>query len=146
GTEQMLRQREAELTEAQRLARIGSWRWDPTTDRVTWSAELHRLAGYETCQPPLSPKDHEQFFTEESWNRLKQFAEQAIRTGSAHELDLEGIRLGGARIWLTIRGEPVIDGQGRPVYFRGTAQEITDRKRSEEALLALSGRLITAQE
>jgi PAS domain S-box-containing protein len=145
-TEQILRQRDAELTEAQRLAQIGSWRWDSNTDRVTWSAELCRLVGHKLSQLSFSPEDHEQFFSRDSWNRLKQAAKRALETRSAYELDLEGIRVDGARIWLTVRGEPVIDRHGQPVYFRGTAQEITDKKRSEEALLALSGRLITAQE
>jgi signal transduction histidine kinase len=40
----------------------------------------------------------------------------------------------------------VVDAYGHPIYLRGTTQDITDRKLSEQALLAVSGRLITAQE
>jgi PAS domain-containing protein len=49
--EQALRQRDSELNEAQRLAQIGSWQWDPRSDAVTWSAELYRLAGYDPELP-----------------------------------------------------------------------------------------------
>ena len=144
--ERTLRQRDRDLNEAQRLAKTGSWQWDPDSDAVTWSAELYRLAGYDPGLPPPSFKDHEQFFTLESWGRLKEGMEKALLTGASYQLDLEGKRPHGGRRCLTYRGEPVIDGSGRPIYVRGTTQDITDRKLSEEAIVALSGRLITAQE
>lgn len=37
---QALRERERALAEAQRLAGLGSWEWDPATDTVTWSAAI----------------------------------------------------------------------------------------------------------
>jgi signal transduction histidine kinase len=144
--EQALRQRDSELNEAQRLARIGSWKWDPSSDAVTWSAALYRLTGRDPKLPLPAFKDHQQFLAPESWERLKLSVERALRTGTPYELDLEWIRPDGTRVWLTIRGEAVVDASGRPIYLRGTAQDITERKLSEETLLAISGRLITAQE
>jgi signal transduction histidine kinase len=144
--EQALRQRDSELNEAQRMAQTGSWRWEPRTDVVTWSAELYRLAGYDPKLPAPSFKDHEQFFTPESWYRLQQGVEKALRTGIPYELDLEATSLDGTKLWLTSRGEAVVDASGHPIYLRGTTQDITQRKLSEEALMAMSGRLITAQE
>jgi signal transduction histidine kinase len=144
--ERALRQRDRELNEAQRLAHTGSWKWDPGADAMTWSAELYRLARYDPELPPPSFKDHEQFFTPESWDRLKRSVEKALQTGVPYELDLEGVRSDGTRLWLTTRGETVVDADGQPSYLRGTTQDITDRKLSEAALLAVSGRLISAQE
>jgi signal transduction histidine kinase len=144
--ERALRQRDRELNEAQRLAHTGSWQWDPGSDDVTWSAELYRLARYDPELPPPPFKDHEQFFAPESWDRLKRSVEKALQTGVPYELDLEGIRSDGTKLWLTSRGEAVVDAYGHPIYLRGTTQDITDRKLSEQALLAVSGRLITAQE
>jgi PAS domain S-box-containing protein len=144
--EQALRQRDSELNEAQRLAQMGSWQWDPRSDALTWSAGLYHLAGYDPELPPPSFKDHQQFFTPESWDRLQQSVENAVRKGVPYELDLEWVRRDGTRLWLTSRGEAVLDASGCPIYLRGTTQDITERKLSEKALLALSGRLITAQE
>jgi signal transduction histidine kinase len=143
---QALRQRDTELNEAQRLAQTGSWRWEPRSDAMVWSAELYRMSGYDPGLPAPSFRDHEQFFTPESWDRLKQSVEKALGTKIPYELDLEAKRLDGKRLWLTSRGEAVLDASGNPVYLRGTTQDITDRKLTEEALLAMSGRLITAQE
>jgi PAS domain S-box-containing protein len=50
-----------------------------------------------------------------------------------HELDLEAVRQDGAKLWVTSRGEAVYDGGGQPVQLRGTIQNITERKRAEEA-------------
>jgi PAS domain S-box-containing protein len=146
NAEQTLRLRDRELNDAQRVSRTGSWKWDAISDTVTWSAELYRLAGYNPELPAPSVKEHKQFFTPESWSRLKQGVEKALQTGVPYRLDLEARRLDGTRFWLTTRGEAVMDSNGRPLYLRGTTQDITDRKLSEEALIAMSGRLITAQE
>ncbi|HEV7861453.1 MAG TPA: hypothetical protein VGR20_02095, partial [Acidimicrobiia bacterium] len=39
-----LQQRENQLAQAQRLARLGSWEWHVDTGRVVWSAEMYRIA------------------------------------------------------------------------------------------------------
>jgi PAS domain S-box-containing protein len=43
--EDALRQREAQLAEAQELAKLGSWSWDVPLDAITWSHELLRISG-----------------------------------------------------------------------------------------------------
>jgi signal transduction histidine kinase len=144
--EQAVRQRTSELNEAQRLAHTGSWQWHPSTGTMTWSAELYRLFKYDPRLAAPSFTDHEQFFVPESWDRLRQRIDRTLRTGVPFELDLEGVRADGTRRCFTSRGEPVIGGSGHPVSLRGTTQDITDRKLSEEALVAMSGRLISAHE
>lgn len=144
--EQALRQRDRELNEAQRLAHTGSWQWDPSSDEVTWSEELYRLTGCDPGRQPSSFEDQQQFFTPESWDRLKQSVARALKTGAPYELDLEGRRTDGTKLWLTSRGEAVAADGGHPICLRGTTQDITERKLSEEALINMSGRLITAQE
>ena len=48
-----LRDTEARLAESQMVARLGSWRWDPATDEVWWSAGEYDLLG--TPPPRSSP-------------------------------------------------------------------------------------------
>ena len=45
--ENELRQSEREIAEAQRVARLGSWKWDLVNDELSWSAELFRIYGYD---------------------------------------------------------------------------------------------------
>ena len=138
--------REAELAEAQRLANVGSWKWDPETDTVTWSQELYRIVGRDPHLPAVSYKDHHQLYTAESWQRLRGAVEKALQTGAAYELDLEMIRTDYAKRWIRARGEALRDDAGRVVRLRGTAQDITDLKLAEEAIASVNRRLIEAQE
>jgi diguanylate cyclase (GGDEF)-like protein/PAS domain S-box-containing protein len=46
-TAQALAQSRASLENAQRIARLGSWEWDPEGDRMRWSDEVYRIVGLE---------------------------------------------------------------------------------------------------
>jgi PAS domain S-box-containing protein len=128
------RQRETELREAQRLAKIGSWKWDLETDTVNWSEELYRIAGRDPNLPAVSYQEHRNLYAPESWERLQRAVEEGLRTGTPYELDLEMIRSDGAKLWLVARGETLRNNSGRIVQFRGTVQDITERKHAEEVL------------
>ena len=144
--EEALRRKEAELTDAQRLAGVGSWEWDPDTDTVMWSKELYRIAGRDPSLPAVSYKEHSQLYTREAWDRLQGAVEAAFRTGAPYELVLEMVRADGTHRWVSARGEAQRDSTGHIARLRGTVQDITERKRAEEALSSVNGRLIEAQE
>ena len=144
--EESLRSKEMELKEAQRLAGVGSWQWDPDTDTVVWSEELYRIAGRDPSLPAVNYTEHSQLYTRESWDRLRGAVEKALHTGAPYELVLEMVRADGTRRWVTARGEAQRDSTGRIARLRGTVQDITERKLVEEALSSVNGRLIEAQE
>ena len=146
AVEESLRRKEIELKESQRLAGVGSWQWDPETDTVVWSEELYRIAGRAPILPAVSYKDHAQLYTPESWDRLRAAVDTALHTGAPYELVLEMVRADGTHRWITARGEAQRDSAGRVARLRGTVQDITDRKRAEEALSSMNARLIEAQE
>jgi PAS domain S-box-containing protein len=135
-----------ELGEAQRLAGVGSWRWNRDTDTVVWSEELYRIAGRDPSLPAVSYKEHGQLFTRESWDRLQRAVDTALHTGAAYELVLEMVRPDGTHRWISGRGEAQRDSAGHIVGLRGTVQDITERRLAEEALSSVNGRLIDAQE
>src|SRR5258708_18581173 len=53
--EEAIRRSEAFLAEGQRLSHTGSWRWNASTGKVTWSQELFRIFGLDpqTINPSL---------------------------------------------------------------------------------------------
>jgi PAS domain S-box-containing protein len=144
--QQALIEEGAQLTEAQQLAQVGSWQWDPNTDAVTWSRELYRITGRDPNLPAATYKEHSQLLTAESWERLQRSVEEALRSGTPYELDLEYVRPDGSTIWARARGEAQHDITGQIVGLRGTTQDITERKLAEEALSKVGGRLIEAHE
>jgi PAS domain S-box-containing protein len=52
--QEALHQKDIELFEAQRLAGVGSWKWEIENDVVTWSEELYRIAGRDPKLPAVS--------------------------------------------------------------------------------------------
>ncbi|HXJ79143.1 MAG TPA: PAS domain S-box protein, partial [Candidatus Methylomirabilis sp.] len=129
-----LYRREEELREAQRLSRVGSWWWDPRTGKVTWSEALYRIAGRDPKLPPPGYHEQARFYTTESFARLDAAVQQALRTGTPYELDLELVTGDGARRSVMGRGEVERDADGHVVLVRGTVHDITERKQGEEVL------------
>jgi PAS domain S-box-containing protein len=134
-----LRERQAELTEAQRLGRIGSWKWDIATGVIAWSPENYRIYGRDPARPLPAFEQHLTTYTPESAARLAAAAKKGTATGEAYELDLEIAQPEpGAARWITARGEATRDAQGRIVGLHGTSQDITARKLAEERIRELN--------
>ena len=131
--EEALRASEAELKEAQRVARLGSWSMDVKTGQVAWSDELYRMMGHDPSLPPLPYPEHGRIFTPESWARLSTELDKTVRTGVPYELELETVRADGSNGWMLARGEPVRDASGAITGLRGIAQDITKHKQTEAA-------------
>ena len=141
AAEEALQRKDADLIEAQRLAGVGSWQWNPETDAVSWSDESYQIAGRVPNLPAVNYRDQASLYTPESWERLRHAVDEALRTGAGYELDLETIHPGGTTRWVTARAEAQRDAAGRIVGLRGTVQDITERKRSQEALRESEERL-----
>ena len=82
--EDAVRRKEMELRESQRLAGVGSWRWDPDTDTVQWSEELYHLSGRYPRLGAVSYKDHGTLYAPEGWVQLQRAVEEALRTGASY--------------------------------------------------------------
>ncbi|HEY7190032.1 MAG TPA: SpoIIE family protein phosphatase [Vicinamibacterales bacterium] len=140
-----LHRSEEELREAQRLARVGSWWWDPESDTVVWSEGLYRIAGRDPKMPPPGFAEHSRFYTSESFARLNDAVQRAVRTGTPFQLELEMVRADGAIRSVTSRGEVERGAGSRVVLVRGTVHDVTEHKQAERALRESEANLNKAQ-
>ena len=131
--EQLLRQ-EAQLAEAQRIARIGSWELDVVTQHVTWSDELHEILGYASGEASPSFKAYMSLIPEHERRRVYALLEKAMQTGNRFNFEHSLVRADGAEIWLSVQGIVDRDAEGKPARVLGVSQDVTDRKRAEEEL------------
>ena len=132
--EEALRVRERELNESQRVAHVGSWDWDATTDTIWWSDEYFHIYSIDPKLPTPNYIDHLKVYTPESRERLDAAVNRTMQTGETYELDLELADTSGPTRWICARGEAKRDSGGRIRGLRGTAQDITERKQAEETL------------
>jgi PAS domain S-box-containing protein len=136
--EESLRKREAQLNESQRVGQIGSWDWDAVNDAIWWSDEYYRIYGLDPAQPTPNYEEHLLAYTPESAGRLDALVKRAMETGEPYEADLELATPTETTHWVAARGEVKRDASGNISGLRGTAQNITERKRIDESLLNLA--------
>jgi len=132
--EESLARAASDLRTAQRVAHVGSWRWDARTGEVQWSDELYRIVGLDPAQPRVTAlflDPNEKVLTEESKVRARAEVERLLADGLAHEGDLEFTRADGSVGWVVAHAEPVRDDAGRIAGITGTAADITALKNLE---------------
>ncbi len=54
--------------------------------------------------------------------------------GSVRGFEHESVRKDGSKIWISVNAHAIRDDDGKILYYEGTAQDITERKRAEQAL------------
>jgi PAS domain S-box-containing protein len=137
--EEQLRTREAELNEAQRLSRLGSWTWKIDADVVTWSDEMFRIAGRDPIDgaPPYA----EQAALYDPADALTRAVTRAVTAGEPFEIMAKIIRPDGERRWIVSRGTPIRDSAGRVVRLHGTLQDVTEVHEQQAMLDALNNSL-----
>ncbi len=129
------RQRELarqELEEAQRLARIGSWRRDVATGEVTWSRQLYEIFDRDPADGPAFG-DALLAYVDPDEREAVRAAASSQRDG-VPEFDIEfRIRTGrGAERIVHSRGRP---DPRRPGSYFGTTQDVTEQRAAEAARL-----------
>ncbi|ANH75158.1 diguanylate cyclase domain protein [Ralstonia insidiosa] len=134
--EQELRASEANLRVAEQIAQLGSWRWDVLRDSTTWSSGMYVLTGVPAGAPPTFAQQS-QFFTADSFNRLREAASHAVTEGEPYSLELEMIRRDGEHRWVLSRGNIERNERDEVVALFGTMQDITERRESDEQLRLL---------
>jgi len=129
-----LADREAQLAEAQRTARLGSYTWDLVNGTVNWSDEMHRLLGFT----PGTVVDHGAAFAarihpDDRDSVLAAWAAARSQV-SAVSIDYRVVLPDGEVRWLQGRARPILGPDGTPAQLSGTIQDITERKLAEEAV------------
>lgn len=136
----LLRSRQT-LTEAQRIAHIGSWELDHADNNLSWSDEIFRIfeidrgqfgATYEAFLNAVHPYDRaavERAFTESLYNR------------EPCEIEHRLLMADGRVKYVLERYETAYADGGEPLYSLGTVQDITERKSAEDEIRALNASL-----
>ena len=128
-----LASREAQLAEAQELARLGSWEWDVGGDSVAWSREMYRIYGLE----PGTPVSYSTFLERVHPGDRAEVDEkvrQAVEKREDFSFRERIIRPdGGVRV-LRSQGRFDVEESGERVRLLGVCQDITDTVRAAEAL------------
>jgi diguanylate cyclase (GGDEF)-like protein len=121
-----------ELQQAQRLALLGSWRWDAGTGELWLSPQLRRLFGLAEDDATGEGLDDD---VRGTWSRqLRADLETALADRRPIEVSQRVPRPGGYVQHLVIRADVVLDDQGQVAGLHGTAQDVTAHRLAQDAL------------
>jgi PAS domain S-box-containing protein len=134
----------SDLLEAERIAGLGSWRWEASTNRVTLSAEMARMLDSERTMTGVEFADTLQRVAHpDDVAELERSAQEAL--GSRQRRYVMECRLmvdDDART-VVHRGEIVLDPDTRQLLeVRGTFQDITEQRKAESDLQSARLRLV----
>ena len=132
--EEAFQKSEAELAKAQKISMIGSWTWNLITGEVTWSEQSYRNYGLVPGEVKPSYELFLSFIAPDDRERVNREVRKAIESGHKYNITYNIIRVDGTPRILLSENEVVRNESGKIVLMYGINQDITERKRAEEAL------------
>ena len=129
--EEALREGERKLSEAQRIAHVGSWEWDIRTNVVTWSDELRRMYGVSAA----APAGYGEFLAlahPDDRARLEALVAEGLQARRTVDYEWRVVRPNGDVRFLQACNVVITDGNGEAVRMAGTSLDVTERRKAEE--------------
>ncbi len=136
----IIRESEANLNKAERIAKLGYWDLDLKTGEAHWSEGNYRIYGYAVggCRATLA-NWLQQILPDDKEAVMKHFRD-AIDHGKPYIFEYRIRRPDGEVRWVRDETDAPIRENGEAVKIFGTAQDITERKQAEMALLDAKSR------
>jgi two-component system cell cycle sensor histidine kinase/response regulator CckA len=132
--EEALRKSQASLAEAQRLAHLGNWEWHAASGETFWSDEIYRILGFAPREIPATFRAFLKRVAPDDRSRVTKALGQTRRRGRAFNIGHRIRRPDGSERFVHSHGEAHLGEGGKPARMLGTVQDITDRRRAQDAL------------
>ncbi|PSB05127.1 PAS domain-containing protein [Merismopedia glauca] len=129
-----LRESEEHLRVALEASRMGTWDWNLQTGQIFWSDNLEALFGLETGEFDGSYPMFVSVVHPDDRERMQLSINHAISTGADYNIEFRVVYPNGYIRWALSQGKVFYDPNGQPMRMAGVDIDITERKRSEEAL------------
>lgn len=141
--EEQIEKSQTSLKMAQSIAHLGSWELDIVTGTGFWSEEMFRLFGFD----PAGGVPHLTDFLEKvhpaDRRRLMQAQQRAIESGEPVVLEYRSNSKQGELRYYKATFQVMPDENGKIRHVTGTALDVTEQHRAQEALLESEARFRT---
>jgi len=130
--EKKLAEKERVLKRAQAIARLGYWKYVPSTGEVDGSEELFRIFGLNKDET-----DVDAFFSvvhPDDVKVVETTLQRCVEIGERMDAKFRLSHSDGTQTWLRTLGEAITDESGEVIYLVGTTQDITDIESTNRAL------------
>ncbi len=141
--EEALREAEENYRSIYENAMEGIFQTTPEGRYLSANPALARMLGYsspEEIVATINDLGTQMCVSPESRLELKRRLETE---GQVRGFENQIYRKDGSKIWISVNAHIVRDADGKALYYEGTSQDVTERKRAEEALKESEARLAT---
>src|SRR3982074_1732411 len=142
--EEALLRSEAYLAEAQRVSHTGSFGWSVSSGHIVWSDETFRIFEFDPVNTPTVEVILQRTHPEDK-AFVQETLDQAARDRKAFDFEHRLLMPDGSAKYIRVVGHPSTNDESGKFEFVGAVTDITDRKRSEDALRRSEGYLAEAQ-
>jgi PAS domain S-box-containing protein len=132
-TEAALRDSEKRYRDIFENAVEGIFQTSPDGGFITANPALARMLGFETPEELIRARDLDGTYYVHAERRVE-FKRLLDQHGTVRGFEFEAYRKDGSKIWMSDNVRAVRDASGKLLYYEGTVEDITERKRAEEAL------------
>ncbi|HZP70063.1 MAG TPA: EAL domain-containing protein [Pseudolabrys sp.] len=136
--EEKRRVSEVALAEAQEVAHLGSWAYDPINDTATYSDESYRILGVD---PATFPRTYDAYLSRihpDDRVIFKRAFADSIANHDGYTCEYRVVMDDGGIKWIHDNGRNDYDKDGRHVRTVGTIQDITERKCADEQIARMA--------
>lgn len=133
-SEKVLRESEERFCLAMEAGNLGTWDWDILSDRVTCSEHLKLLFG---LPPDLHELTYGAFLNAihaEDRARAAAAINRSITTGTDCSVEFRTVWQDDSARWIAMKAKVYRGSSGLPVRMVAVAMDMTERRRSEEAI------------
>lgn len=132
--EKQLMRSETNLKEAQKLTKVGSWELEIQKNALLWSDETYRIFEIDQEQSRSLHKIFYESIHPDDVETVRELYEESLKTKCSFEMDHRIVMSDGRIKHVIEKCETTYADDGTPLYSIGTVQDITERKKAEEAL------------
>src|SRR5512140_995335 len=129
-----LRREKERLNRASVAGRVALWEWDLSTGTVEWTSVVDSMLGYPPGGLPRTVQGWGSCIHREDLNAVIGALDRHLRKKAPYDAVYRIRRADGEYVWWHDVGYAERDDEGRPFRMAGTCVDITDAKRTEEAI------------
>jgi diguanylate cyclase (GGDEF)-like protein/PAS domain S-box-containing protein len=133
-----LRESQASLQEAQRIARLGSWEWILETHTMRWSDETFRIFGQEPGSVEASEENFWTFIHADDRTRVREALATALQEGKGFSVEHRVTLPSGTVTHVRQQAEILPETWRQPNRISGTIQDMTEQMIAREQIQYLA--------
>lgn len=133
--EEKLKASETLLSEAEKIAHYGSWKWVINSDIVTWSDELYRIYGYEPGEIQVNYNSFIKHIHPDDREIVNDTIKNSYKTKQPFACEYRVIRKDDSVRTVLGKGRVITDEHGKVVKILGSALDITEQNKINKKIL-----------